>query len=215
MANNNFSRILLRKGTAEELRNVNPFLKKGEPITEYDTGKMKLGDGIHRWNDLKYANDNTETVLVIKNIQYYGDKDITPSDESYFIVNETGETITGLTGDVPAELVIPYEINGIEITTLENSSNKSILDGFTSSISKIVLPNTISKIGNYAFNNCSSLTSINIPDGVKTIGADAFDGCTGLESITIPNGITIIEGYAFNNCTSLKTIEIPNTVTTI
>ena len=215
MANNNFSRILLRKGTAEELRNVNPFLKKGEPITEYDTGKMKLGDGIHRWNDLKYANDNTETILVIKNIQYYGDKDITPSDESYFIVNETGETITGLTGDVPAELVIPYEINGIEITTLENSSNKSILDGFTSSISKIVLPNTISKIGNYAFNNCSTLASINIPDGVKTIGADAFDGCTGLESITIPNGIIIIEGYAFNNCLSLASINIPDSITVI
>lgn len=55
MARNNFSRILLRRGTKQELKDINPMLKQGEPISEYDTGRMKIGDGIHRYNKLKYV----------------------------------------------------------------------------------------------------------------------------------------------------------------
>ena len=55
MANNRFSRILLRGGTKQELKDINPMLKEREPIVEYDTGRMKIGDGINRYNELKYV----------------------------------------------------------------------------------------------------------------------------------------------------------------
>lgn len=49
----------------------------------------------------------------------------------------------------------------------------------------------------YKYTRCSGLTSINIPDGVTTIGTFAFQDCSGLTSITIPAGVTNIGDYAF------------------
>ena len=74
---------------------------------------------------------------------------------------------------------------------------------------------SVTKIGNYAFSDCSSLTSITIPNSVTSIGNEAFYHCSSLTSITIPNSITLIGGYAFCGCSSLTTIEIPNSVTSI
>ena len=50
---------------------------------------------------------------------------------------------------------------------------------------EIILPETLTTIGDHAFVNCSNLTSISIPDGVITIGVDAFSGCGNLESVYI------------------------------
>ena len=158
----------------------------------------------------------------LERLQYYEDKNITPSPESYFTVNATGETITGLTntGKTQTELVIPYKINGITITTLLGEYRadvpdwQSILDG-NSVITKVILPNSITSIGNYAFQNCELLTSINIPSSVTSIGSSVFWNCTSLTSINIPNGVTSIEQHTFENCTALKSIDIPNDVTSI
>ena len=53
-----------------------------------------------------------------------------------------------------------------------------------------------------AFRNCSSLTSIVISDSVTSIGDYAFSGCSSLTSIEIPDSVTSIGSYAFNNCHS-------------
>ncbi len=158
----------------------------------------------------------------LERLEYYGDMDIIPSDESYFTVNETGETITGLTdtGKTQTELVIPYEINGKKITTLCGSDGTtgrppaSFLDG-NNVITKVVIPNSVINIKAYAFDNRSSLTSINIPNSVTSIGNNAFSGCSSLKSITIPNTITSIGDFAFNNCRSLTSITIPDSITNI
>ena len=50
---------------------------------------------------------------------------------------------------------------------------------------------------------CSSLTSVVIPNSVTTIGNGAFLGCSNLTSVTIPNSVTSIENSAFYNCSSL------------
>ena len=47
-------RIQLRRGTAAEWAAANPLLRQGEPGFEYDTGKIKFGDGIHYWLQLGY-----------------------------------------------------------------------------------------------------------------------------------------------------------------
>lgn len=162
-----------------------------------------------------YDADNA-LVLADERAKYYGDKDIIPSDESYFTVNSTGETITGLTdtGKTQTELVIPYKINGVKITDLEYGYNTSILNG-NGVITKIVIPNSITSIRNSAFYNCSSLTSINIPNSVTRIGEGAFFHCESLTSIDIPNSITHIESGAFQGCTSLTSINIPDSVVSI
>ena len=73
----------------------------------------------------------------------------------------------------------------------------------------------ISKIGNYAFSNCSSLTSITIPNSVTSIDGYVFQYCSSLTSITIPDSVTFISGYVFQNCSSLTSITIPDSVTNI
>lgn len=77
----------------------------------------------------------------------------------------------------------------------------------------LVIPDTVSAIGNDGFHGCTGLTGITIPDSVNTINANAFDGCTGLTSITIPDSVRYIYGYAFYDCAGLKSIIIPNSVT--
>ncbi len=87
-------------------------------------------------------------------------------------------------------------------------------DGCTS-LTSITIPNSVTSIGESAFEDCSSLTSITIPNSVTSIGESAFEDCSSLTSITIPNSVTSIGYYAFYVCTSLTSITIPNSVDNI
>ena len=78
-----------------------------------------------------------------------------------------------------------------------------------------IIPNSVTAIGDYAFEGCNGLTSIDIPNSVTTIGDFAFYGCNSLTSIVIPNSVTEIGEGAFDRCTGLTSIVIPNSVTEI
>ena len=70
----------------------------------------------------------------------------------------------------------------------------------------LVIPDSVTSIGNNIFRNCSGLTSVTIPDSVTSIGESAFYGCSGLTSITIGNGVTNIDYNAFYGCSKLTTV---------
>lgn len=82
-------------------------------------------------------------------------------------------------------------------------------------LTSIMIPDSVTSIDEHAFALCSALESITIPDSVPEIGDGAFFGCTGLTSVTIGNGVTSIGGGAFANCYKLTSITIPNSVTSI
>ncbi len=54
-----------------------------------------------------------------------------------------------------------------------------------------------------------------IPDGITMVASYAFEDCNGLTSVTIPESVTSIGNYAFRNCTSLTSVIIPNNVASI
>ena len=83
------------------------------------------------------------------------------------------------------------------------------------SLTSVIIPNSVTSIEDGAFWNCTSLTSVTIPDVVTEIGARAFYWCTSLTSVTIPDSVTSIGDYAFKNCSSLTNVTIPNSVTSI
>ena len=78
-----------------------------------------------------------------------------------------------------------------------------------------VIPNSVTDIDSYAFQNCTGLTSIEIPNSVTAINDETFSGCTGLKSVTISESVTSIGIRAFYDCTSLMSVTIPNSVTSI
>ena len=82
-------------------------------------------------------------------------------------------------------------------------------------VKRVVIPDSVTEIGERAFSGCSSLSSIVIPDNVTEIGEGAFDGCISLSSIVIPDSVTSISDCAFSDCSSLSSIVIPDNVTEI
>ena len=71
-----------------------------------------------------------------------------------------------------------------------------------------IIPNSVTSIGNYAFENRSTLTSITIPNSVTSIGKYAFRDCFSLTSITIPESVASIGDGAFYNCHALTLVTI-------
>lgn len=82
-------------------------------------------------------------------------------------------------------------------------------------ISSVSIPDTVTRIGSYAFYYCQNLTSVTLPDSVTEIGAKAFSQCEALTSINIPAGVTQIPSYAFAYCTALTSVSIPDGLTQI
>ncbi|MEE1308778.1 MAG: leucine-rich repeat domain-containing protein [Bacteroidaceae bacterium] len=92
---------------------------------------------------------------------------------------------------------------------------KHLYSDETTEITNLIIPNSVTSIGEYTFYRCSALISVTIPNSVTSIGESTFEGCSGLTSVTIPNSVTSIGIYAFFDCSGLTSITIPNSVTSI
>ncbi len=82
------------------------------------------------------------------------------------------------------------------------------------SLTSIRLPRWLYIIGKYAFDGCENLATADLPNNMTMIGESAFSG-TAISIVRIPKGVTHIEPWTFSYCSSLTTIEIPKTVTSI
>ena len=82
-------------------------------------------------------------------------------------------------------------------------------------LTKIIIPNSVTKIEELAFYHCCSLTSIRIPNSVMSIEPEAFYYCISLMNVTIPDSVTSIRSQTFNSCIRLTNMIIPNSVESI
>jgi hypothetical protein len=67
------------------------------------------------------------------------------------------------------------------------------------------IPNTVTNIGNYAFQDCTGLSGVTIPGSVSSIGSQAFYSCASLTSVTIPASVTLGDN-AFSSCNNLTNV---------
>ena len=135
-----------------------------------------------------------------------------------FSITASAETATsGTTGDCT------WTLDGTALTISGNGAMGNYRDeyGYFQSlpwgndISKIVIQEGVTNIGDSAFEGCNALTNVTISSSVTNIGDYAFFSCTGLASMTIPDSVTIIGDSAFKGCTGLTNIIIPDSVTNI
>ena len=86
---------------------------------------------------------------------------------------------------------------------------------YCSKLSSVVIGDSVTSIGNYAFYYCSNLGSVVIGDSVTSIGICAFASCSNLSSVVIPDSVTSIGYSAFASCSNLSSVVIGDSVTSI
>ena len=97
----------------------------------------------------------------------------------------------------------PEIVSFDNLTTEFNYTRKRGDDGFS-----VDIPNGVTSLGSYCFQNCSGLTSVTIPSGVTSLGDYCFYNCTGLTSIVIPSSVTSLGSNCFRNCTDLVDYQL-------
>ena len=82
------------------------------------------------------------------------------------------------------------------------------------SLRKIILPNQIKTIGDFAFSYAVHLESINIPSKLQNLGIYCFSDCMSLATnpMQLPEGLMDIPAMCFMNCESLDEIKLPTTI---
>ena len=114
--------------------------------------------------------------------------------------------VTSYTFDTTGEHMVKF-------TLANNTKIENNLFQACPNLSGLVLPRTITSIGNYAINS-QSLREIVIPDKVTTIGTGAFESC-GLTNIKFGKRLTTIGNSAFKGCLNLASVTIPKNITKI
>ena len=70
-------------------------------------------------------------------------------------------------------------------------------------LTSVTIPNTVTSIGNSAFDGCTGLTSVSFPASLTSIGKWAFSECSCLTSVSFPASLTSIGTWAFSRCDNL------------
>ena len=124
-------------------------------------------------------------------------------------------TITKFVSSSSTDIELPSVIDGKAVTSIGANAFNAYNIETCSNLTNVIIPDSVTSIGDFAFYNCTSLTDVTIPDSVTSIGDYAFEGCESLTSIIIPDSVTSIGSCAFYDCTSLTDVTIPDSVTSI
>lgn len=108
-------------------------------------------------------------------------------------------------------IVIPSVINGLDVLAIaphafENPQNVDLL--------KIVIPESVVEIGDYAFAECENIV-IEIRGSLTKLGEFAFYKCNLLKKVPFGEGIEQIPYGAFSGCASLKEVRLPQSLKVI
>lgn len=148
--------------------------------------------------------------------------------------------ITGYKGK-NTEVTVPEKLAGDTVTAIgecafspDAKRIRAEQRELRKAITEVKLPDTITKIGDFAFFKCRSLTHFDIPPklaqiskgmlditgiteitiggNVKKIGAVAFYYCSNLKTAVLQDGVEEIETAAFYNCGNLEELELPKSL---
>lgn len=126
---------------------------------------------------------------------------------TYTVLDAATCRIDGYTGELPQVLEIPEMLDSYAVVSIGEEAFSH------SSVTTLVLPDSVTAIDKEAFRNCSALESVTFGAGLNSIGVSAFEGCGKLTSAELPDSVTSIGGGAFKNCVSLESFTYPASLT--
>lgn len=127
----------------------------------------------------------------------------------YFDFDETNTVrIIGYTG-TSERLTVPSTIDGATVVELADGcfENNTV-------ITSLILPDTITSVGEAALKNCTSVISVTM-NGVTDIGESAFNGCSALTSVSVSDALLTIGKSAFYNCSEIELLYFGDNITSI
>lgn len=152
---------------------------------------------------------STRYIYDPETLSSFDSKDLTISTRSY---------LSGLTvgGDLGNGISWQYKsgvltISGSGVMPDYSDYTKTPWYDYREFIQKIVIADGITQVGNNAFSMCQSVTSITLPNSLTRIGNYAF-ASNGIKSISIPGSVTAIGEYAFSSCVLLTSVTLLNGV---
>ena len=220
----------------ENTYNVHFELNGGTGVTDLKTNKIEkeplpTRDGyifLGWYLEESFINKVTFPFEVTKDQTLYAKWEENVPSSISFNVNEEG-VLTSVEGisEINNEVVIPSRVNDIDVIEIGDKvfadnlfikklvipeSVKSLGNKMcygAKNLEEVVLPNNITVIPDYAFENCSSLTNINIPTSLVQIRANAFSQ-TALKEFIAPESLKEIWLYAFKDAKELTNVELKN-----
>ena len=171
-----------------------------EPTTEVAGLKERYCNCGEKESELIQSLKNPEESEVSQGLEYA----LNDKGQSYFV--------SGIGTCTDTDIVIPHTYEGLPVTGIRFNAFYDC-----TSLTSIVIPDSVTSIGGEAFCNCSSLTSVTIGNSVTSIDDNAFAFCTSLTIVLFDQNskLTSIGNNAFWGCTSLESIAIPDSVASI
>ena len=134
-----------------------------------------------------YAQASFET---IDGLRYLIDSD---AKTATLTANNGGEKYSGnivVPEKVKASDGVEYPVTAFAANTFEECKG----------LKSIIIPSSVTSLGEWCFASCSSLTSITIPSSVTSLGYACFESCSGLTNITIPSSVNFLSNRCFWGC---------------
>ena len=175
-------------------------------------GSVNLPEGITTIGSYAFNNCNLTSITIPSTVTSIGNK--------AFQSNPT-TSVTWLpkTCSIGSDDSAPFYSTSSKITSFTFGDQVQVIPAYLcknmSLLDTIVLPPSVSSLGQNAFMNCTSLKSINLPVTQKTLPVSFFEGCTALESIELPATLTTISTDAFYGCSKLANVNLHEGLTTI
>ena len=167
------------------------------------TGELVIPNGVTSIGNYTFYNCSglTGELVIYNNITSIG-------DYAFYRCTQ----LTGLSFEENSKL---KTIGNYAFAGYYNGSNSNYSMGLTGNL---IIPNSVTSIGNYAFQRCIKFTSLSFEENskLKTIGDYAFDNCSGFTGeLIIPSSVTSIGKNAFYNCKFTGELTLPNSLTSI
>lgn len=208
------------------IREMNPFPERSNIILRVPAGFKAVYENADYWNEFKEIKD--EVAFDDKNVKAKciakwdsnGDGELDGEEvasitslgtvfqnDTLIKVFDELKYFTGLT------TIGQYQLSGCtNLTSIVLPSTIQLIDRYafySSGLTGITIPESVTSIGNSAFRNCAKLRTVTVGSGKKSFGKNVFRSCTLLNKITFDGSESAFNGEdPFRDCPQLKSVFV-------